>query len=63
MAKWKDIPLGKVKNLFMDEQEKLEDKKMRWGYNPTAEKMDALLDDVFYKVCCFVPVANYEENE
>ena len=50
MAKWKEIPLGKVKNLFMDEQEKLEDKKMRWGRNPTAEEMDALLDDVFYKV-------------
>ena len=50
MAKWKEIPLGKVKNLFMDEQEKLEDEKMRWGYNPTAEEMDALLDDVFYKV-------------
>ena len=26
MAKWKEIPLGKVKNLFIDEQEKLEDK-------------------------------------
>jgi len=55
--------LGKVKNLFMDEQEKLEDKKMRWGCNPTAEEMDALLDDVFYKVIGFVPVAKYEEDE
>jgi hypothetical protein len=36
MAKWKEIPLGKVKNLFMDAQEKLEDEKM--------------LDEVFYKV-------------
>ena len=49
MAKWKEIPLGKVKNLFMDEQEKLEDEKM--------------LDEVFYKVIGFVPVAKYEENE
>jgi len=36
MAKWKEIPLGKVKNLFMDAQEKLEDEKM--------------LDEVFYNV-------------
>ena len=63
MAKWKEIPLGKVKNLFMDKQEKLEDKKMRWGCNPTAEEMDALLDDVFYKVIGFIPVAKYEEDE
>jgi len=63
MAKWKEIPLGKVKNLFMDEQEKLEDEKMRWGCNPTAEEMDALLDDVFYHVFRRVPVAKYEEDE
>ena len=63
MAKWKEIPLGKVKNLFMDEQEKLEDEKMRWGCNPTAEQMETLLDDVFYKVVGFVPVTKYEESE
>ena len=36
MAKWKEIPLSKVKNLFMDAREKLEDEKM--------------LDEVFYNV-------------
>jgi len=47
----------------MDAQEKLEDEKMRWGCNPTAEQMETLLDDVFYKVVGFVPVTKYEESE
>ena len=42
MAKWKEIPLGKVKNLFMDAQEKLEDEKM--------------LDEVFYKITGHYPL-------
>ena len=65
MAKWKEIPLGKVKNLFMDAQEI----PLRKNYTPTrewpmtAEDMNALLDDVFYKVIGFIPVAKYEEDE
>ena len=49
MAKWKEIPLRK-------------------NYTPTrewpmtAEDMNALLDDVFYKVIGFIPVAKYEEG-
>ena len=53
MAKWKEIPLGKVKNLFMDAQEKLEDEKMDDVW--LRYYMDALLDDVFYKVIGRVP--------
>ena len=60
MAKWKEIPLGKVKNLFMDAQEKLEDEKMDDVW--LRYYMDALLDDVFYKVIGRVPVAKYEEG-
>lgn len=50
MAKWKEIPTNK----------KAIPTK---GWSMTAEEMDALLDDVFYKVCGFVPVAKYEEDE
>ncbi len=50
MAKWKEIPTNKKAVLPR-------------GWSMTAEEMDALLDDVFYKVCGFVPVAKYEENE
>jgi len=60
MAKWKEIPLGKVKNLFMDAQEKLEDEKMDDVW--LRYYMDALLDDVFYKVIGRVPVAKYKEG-
>ena len=41
MAKWKELPRSIPPRRAIP---------MRWGCNPTAEEMDALLDDVFYKV-------------
>ena len=49
MAKWKELPTNK----------KAIPTK---GWSMTAEQMEKLLDDVFYKVCGFVPVAKYGEG-
>ena len=54
MAKWKELPRSIPPRRAIP---------MRWAYNPTAEEMEKLLDDVFYHVFGFVPVAKYEEDE
>ena len=56
MAKWKEIPLGKRREVPSVLPK-------RWAYNPTAAQMETLLDAVFYKVIGRVPVTKYEENE